>query len=124
MLAHQIFPITNFNDITYHMLSAIKATLYFKVGDLHAPNEAIADYSRPDYSSNQQQDSDFTPLQSEIVKIFRSCTLNEGLHVQTVLNSFKGRHNEQEIRSTIDSLVSEGHLYCTIDDDHFKCAYI
>jgi len=31
-----------------------------------------------------------------------------------------GRFSEAQLRETIDFLSNEGHLYSTIDEDHFK----
>ncbi len=46
--------------------------------------------------------------------------LDEGLSTSAVVNHLRGRLNESDVRRVVDELSSEGHLYSTIDDEHFK----
>jgi replication factor A2 len=43
-----------------------------------------------------------------------------GVHVDDVVTQLNGRFTEAQVRESVEHLVNEGHLYSTIDDDHFK----
>jgi replication factor A2 len=36
------------------------------------------------------------------------------------VTQLNGRFTEAQVRESVEHLVNEGHLYSTIDDDHFK----
>ena len=44
-----------------------------------------------------------------------------GCNVETVFTSLSNE-DVNEIRAAIDELSMEGHIYSTIDDDHYKCS--
>jgi replication factor A2 len=44
----------------------------------------------------------------------------QGVHVNEVVQQLNGRFSEPQVREAVEHLVNEGHLYSTIDDDHFK----
>ena len=62
-------------------------------------------------------------IQDLVLKFFQSkgeasdagCTINEAAAALGVNGV-----SEAQVRSHVDELVQEGHLYSTIDDDHFK----
>jgi hypothetical protein len=43
-----------------------------------------------------------------------------GISVQQIIQHLQGKHAEAEIRKANDNLSQEGHIYSTIDDEHFK----
>ena len=43
-----------------------------------------------------------------------------GINVQTVVTALTGRFTDAQVREAVESLVNDGHLYSTIDDEHFK----
>jgi replication factor A2 len=43
-----------------------------------------------------------------------------GVRVDDVVTQLNGRFTEAQVRESVEHLVNEGHLYSTIDDDHFK----
>jgi len=42
-----------------------------------------------------------------------------GVDVQIIISTLSGLYTEGVIQATISHLGEEGHIYCTIDDDHF-----
>ncbi|RMX42729.1 hypothetical protein pdam_00018968 [Pocillopora damicornis] len=51
-------------------------------------------------------------------RMITSCQHEEGMSVAEIKQ--KVRTSEQQIRSTLEWLSNEGHIYSTIDDDHFR----
>lgn len=47
----------------------------------------------------------------------------EGVSIQQLQSQLNGM-SEPDIRTAIDFLSSEGHLYSTIDEDHFKATSV
>ena len=45
---------------------------------------------------------------------------DEGVKIDVVAQQLNGRFTEAQVREAVEHLVNEGHLYSTIDDDHFK----
>jgi len=43
-----------------------------------------------------------------------------GINVQTVVTALTGRFTDAQVHEAVKSLVNDGHLYSTIDDEHFK----
>jgi replication factor A2 len=47
--------------------------------------------------------------------------LDSGLSIQQVVEQFGQRYGgEHAVREAVNRLVDEGHLYSTIDEDHYK----
>jgi len=49
-----------------------------------------------------------------------SCTRDEGLQRDEVAEQLNGKMSKKEVNDALDYLSGEGHIYSTIDDDHFK----
>lgn len=61
-----------------------------------------------------------TPIQMAILKQYKQCTAEAGLHVNSVVAALRGTYSEYDIRNTVNWLMSEAYLYQTIDGDHAK----
>lgn len=71
----------------------------------------------PDGSEN------FSPLQRDVLNIIRQQDGNsgndEGTGLDVVFRSIP-QHDQTKIREAVEHLTNEGHLYSTIDEEHFK----
>jgi len=63
----------------------------------------------------------FTPLQSQVLRIFEteSGQSDQGTSLQDVISRLPS-HSPTDIRRAIEFLSDEGHLYSTVDEEHFK----
>ena len=43
-----------------------------------------------------------------------------GINVQTVITALNGRFTSLQVHQAVELLVNDGHLYSTIDDEHFR----
>jgi len=55
-----------------------------------------------------------------VFKMLQGCNRDEGLHRDEVLQGLKGRLNKKEVDDALTYLSDEGHIYATMDEDHFK----
>lgn len=73
--------------------------------------------------SNQQMSSGNSfgnPKHDLVYKMVSGCQREEGINRDELEQQLKGKVNKQEITDSLDYLSGEGHIYSTIDDDHFK----
>jgi len=52
--------------------------------------------------------------------LIKGCREEQGLDKDSIVNQCRGKMNKNDIESAIDFLSNEGHIYSTIDEDHFK----
>lgn len=63
----------------------------------------------------------YNPEQNAVLNAIKSSNDDEsGISVNDILAQLQGKYKEEKVREVIDWLSSEGHVYSTIDDDHFK----
>ena len=48
------------------------------------------------------------------------CSREEGIDREELLSGLKNKITKSELDSALDFLSGEGHVYSTVDDDHFK----
>ncbi|KAI9013719.1 hypothetical protein DFJ74DRAFT_758430 [Hyaloraphidium curvatum] len=134
--------VENFNEVTAHELECISVTLYHRRGPPSANQVPAGDHANPyvvppvglarptganpyaqapagggiDPSSNLHPTA-----QRVMAVVHRSPDTNEGVHVQTIVAALRGQGiAEGEVRTQVQWLMDEGHLYSTVDDEHVK----
>ena len=55
-----------------------------------------------------------------VYNLIRQNTDDQGINITALLKEVKGKMSKQEMDSAIDFLSSEGHIYSSVDDEHFK----
>lgn len=58
--------------------------------------------------------------QNMVYKMIAACGREEGLSRDELATQLNGRVGKADVNSALEYLSSEGHVYSTIDDDHFK----
>jgi len=137
VVAFAVRPVTDFNEVTYHSLEAIFVHLG-RVKAMGAPPPAtpmmgVAPGSYATPTANMGAYTGGAPaantaaggesLQSKLIALFESpqaTSSDAGMSTDEVYAAFQSNYPAATIRQSIDNLVSEGHLYSTIDDNHFK----
>lgn len=145
-------PITNHNEITYHFLRAIFEHLHLTKGRAGGAAPQGQGMGMPQGGGGfgapaaggwgggapQQQQQQQPPmgggapaygntgggdsLGETIQNIVAACNDEAGMHVETVFNQLGGRYSREQVTNALNSLVSEAHLYNTVDDFHYKSA--
>ncbi|GLD98008.1 hypothetical protein PINS_up006705 [Pythium insidiosum] len=65
-------------------------------------------------------ESSFSPEQKAILDVLGTCTSDRGVKIDEIFGQLRGRITEDQLRDALNYLTSEGHVYSTIDENHFK----
>lgn len=128
VISHVIRPVTDFNEINYHLLEATAVHLYFTRGPpeslkekgLFVKNEGGNDNGT---TANGAAGTEGRPLPARLSqnarKVFHVLNSepqsNEGLHVHQIAQK-TGMTGEDVFRAG-DDLLQEGLIYTTVDDE-------
>lgn len=124
VIAFNLRPVTDFNEITYHFLEVVYCNAHngvraAKVETAGAAPEGSA-FAAPG-AATVAPAAGATCLDS-VNAIFNGPQGEDanGVNVQTVITALNGRFTDAQVREAVESLVNDGHLYSTIDDAHFR----
>lgn len=123
--AHLLRPITDFNEINYHLLEATATHLYFTRGPpptAGSRNTAGfgADSNAMDTSGGAGGSamSSLSPVARKFLMTLKNePQSNEGMHVQHL--SAKMGVGISEVYKAAEELVSQGMIFTTVDDDTY-----
>ncbi|CAL1536685.1 unnamed protein product [Lymnaea stagnalis] len=119
--AQRISPLTDMNELTCHILEVIYANATFSQEQTNtgvSSNAGAATSSSRDDTA-QGTIPGLTSLQGKIQMIIRNEQSERGCSFNDICNQLKNVA-PKAIRETIEFLSGEGHIYSTIDDDHFQ----
>lgn len=141
--AFMIRPVTDFNEVTYHLLAIIEAHLHntrgpittgkpgaagvvgglvgSSAGGMAAASAApgASDYGRTAAPAFDNA-SGLTAIQQQVLGVLTSGSSESGVSRATVIERLEGKFSVQQLNDALEWLSAEGHIYSTIDDDHFK----
>uniref|UniRef100_A0A0B6Y6T0 Replication protein A C-terminal domain-containing protein n=1 Tax=Arion vulgaris TaxID=1028688 RepID=A0A0B6Y6T0_9EUPU len=117
--AHKITQVTDMNELSFHILEVI----YANATNSQQQAAPVSGFSGGDKRAAVSMDvggqvPGLTPLQSQIQKIIRddqsgNCSIDDICqHLRTVA--------PKAIREAIEFLSNEGHIYSTVDEEHFQ----
>jgi len=134
--AFRMLPLRELNEITYHILECMNANIY------HASKGGSNDmYSTAPSSSNPLKNANLngaynndnghngggnsfgggglSGIYAQISNVIKQDKSSEGVHLRNICEYFK-TVSESKIREVLEFLSTEGHIYSTIDDEHYK----
>ncbi|WOO76833.1 Replication factor A protein 2 [Vanrija pseudolonga] len=128
--AQHIRPVTNHDEVYHHLLKAVYVSQSFRnpngaSGGAGAGAGAGANHS--DYAAaapaaiSANDYAHLPPLQRKVMEVVSAEEHDDGIHVSLVSRRC-GTANGEEVMEAIESLMSEGMLFSTIDDLHIKAA--
>merc|ERR1712130_410197 len=119
--------IKDFNQITHHFLECIYSHLLNKNdgsfgGNNNVNNSYNNNSNNGGFGGGNNQNNGLSMVQNMVLNIIQSPQFEHsetGCDVQVL---FERLQNEDvnDIRTAIDELANAGHIYSTIDDDHYK----
>jgi replication factor A2 len=145
IVAQRVRAVQDHNEITHHMLECLYVHLHNKRVTT-ATTDMMGLSSAPGYHAGNSYDyyagapassssaaaaagfgggdvggggGGFTPLQQAVLNLCRR-PAPQGVPLQEILAQLASMGDTNAIRSAIQFLTDEGHLYTTIDDEHFK----
>jgi len=122
--AFAIRPVTDHNEITYHLSQVMFQHAHFTKGQANAPGAGQANTNAATTGFGNM-DSGMMPVDEEVDRIFKDFETtmggnDAGYTVKDVVAASNNRLNEDAVMKSIHNLVDAGHLYSTIDDHHWK----
>jgi len=134
-----IRPLEDFNDLTTHLLEVIAAELQLKkVAKMlkDGPNFVsgtgfLTNRSNLNQSGFEDMDTSFggggggqvqglDSKQSMVFQLVDNCKEQHGVDKNAIVAQLRGKMTPKEINDILDFLSGEGHIYSTIDEDHYR----
>ncbi|NWT01791.1 RFA2 protein, partial [Mionectes macconnelli] len=124
LVAFKIMPLENMNEFTTHILETVNAHMILRKNLMSASGA-------PPFSSTVVRDTGgyggggsllvngLTAHQSQVLNLIKSCPVPEGMSLQELKLQLHSM-SMSTIKQAVEFLSSEGHIYSTVDDDHYK----
>ncbi|KAL9715212.1 Replication factor A protein 2 [Leucoagaricus gongylophorus] len=119
-------PITDSNEVFYHLAECITVSLTLQRGPPHnfgiAQQRSISDGSSAYQLNNdvtRDEYSNLPQLQQQVVRFLITQDDKNGVHIGVIARSLAGKVNAEELSEVIGWLMDSGYLYNTIDDNHY-----
>jgi len=142
MVAFRLLPVLDFNEITFHFLECIYTAMAAQRAQVPAhgawqeparPGQFIpAGPSAPPASSaaavnpyarqSAGTESGMNPLQQEIIRFVRTTTTPDdpsGVSLADIMRHAGAQGTVDMIRRELQRLQDDGHIFTTVDDEHF-----
>lgn len=123
--AFNIRPLLSMNELTNHMLEVINTSIHYASGgscgggmDPNATN-SLGGGGMKGGNSNNSDSNGLTGIQHEISAFIKQSKADSGSNVNELYDHFKN-YPQEKIKEAVEFLSNEGHIYSTIDDEHFK----
>lgn len=137
VVAFSVRPLDDMNEITSHMLEVVQA--HMALSKPHSTtsaggmNTSMSSMSRTNMGSmgvmggtgggysgaNNMVNNGLTASQNQVLSLIRSCPDQQGISLQDIRQRLSGM-SINIIKQAVDFLSNEGHIFSTIDEDHFK----
>lgn len=135
VVAFSMRPLEDMNEITSHMLEVVQAHMMLSKPEAMQVNEGggggmnsgASSMSRPamggtggGYSgANDMSSNGLNPSQNQVLRLIRSCSDAQGISIVDLKQRLSGM-SMAAIKLAVEFLSNEGHIFSTIDEDHFK----
>lgn len=125
-VAHGVREVTDSNEITFHLMECMFVDAHLKKsagmlpvgGDAGvAPTAPYGGDVKPQVVAEQM--GGLNDLQTRLMGFFNSDRSDNGLSVSSLLHNVP-MYNEMQVREAVETLMLQGNIYSTIDDNHFK----
>lgn len=130
VVAFSIRPLEDMNEITSHMLEVVQAHMMLSKPQTMQVGGGGGGMSRPamggtggsggGYSgANDMSSNGLNPSQNQVLRLIRSCPDAQGISILDLKQRLSGM-SMAAIKLAVEFLSNEGHIFSTIDEDHFK----
>ncbi|KAM8790968.1 replication protein A 32 kDa subunit [Rhynchonycteris naso] len=125
LVAFKIIPLEDMNEFTAHILEVVNAHMMLTKASSQ-PTGGRASISNPgmgdtgNFGGNSFIPTNgLTVAQNQVLNLIKACPRPEGLHFPDLKSQLQ-HMTVASIKQAVDFLSNEGHIYSTVDDDHFK----
>ncbi|XP_061290386.1 replication protein A 32 kDa subunit-like [Bos javanicus] len=112
-------------EFTTHILEVVNAHKMLSKSNSQ-PSAGKAPISNPgmgeagDFGGNNFIPANgLTVVENQVLNLIKACLRPEGLNFQDLKNQLQ-HMSVASVKLAVDFLSNEGHIYSTVDDDHFK----
>lgn len=128
LVAFKVIPLEDMNEFTTHILEVVNAHMILNKAH-NQPSASRAPVSYPgmggmgeagNFGGNSFMPvNGLTAIQNQVLNLIKACPRPEGLNFQDLKNQLQ-HMSVSSVKQAVDFLSNEGHIYSTVDDDHFK----
>ncbi|XP_054707628.1 replication protein A 32 kDa subunit-like [Uloborus diversus] len=133
VIAFNISPVRDANEITMHIAEVIHASMSVSVMDKQSSTGMASGFGSSSlltstgtvggtsdtFGMNAGISRNLTKPQQLVLQAVNACKDEQGINTGALFASLKSL-NRQSIQEALDFLSNEGHIYSTIDEDHYK----
>ncbi|XP_047454344.1 replication protein A 32 kDa subunit [Mugil cephalus] len=135
VVAFSIRPLEDMNEITSHMMEVVYAHMMLSKpqtvsGAPGGMSSNIMSLSRPAVGSmggmggsyagaNDMANNGLSGNQNQVLSLIRGCPDQQGISIQDLKQRLGGM-SMAVIKQAVEFLSNEGHIFSTIDEDHYK----
>ncbi|XP_009875441.1 PREDICTED: replication protein A 32 kDa subunit [Apaloderma vittatum] len=127
LVAFKIMPLENMNEFTTHILETVNAHMILrKISSLQSASRAPQSFHstglgdvRGYGGGGSLPMNGLTAHQSQVLNLIKNCHMPEGVSLQELRSQLPSM-SMPTIKQAVEFLSSEGHIYSTVDDDHYK----
>ncbi|KAJ7304196.1 hypothetical protein JRQ81_011728 [Phrynocephalus forsythii] len=126
LVAFKIMPIEDMNEFTTHLLEVVHAHMVLRIENTSTSTKTPQSVVPLEMSEMPNDDgNNATPVrgltshQSQVLNLIKTCRTTEGISFQDLKSQLHSM-NLQSLKKAVEFLSSEGHIYSTVDDEHFK----
>lgn len=118
---YDVRKITDFNEVTYHFLECIKTHYYLNKGSLSREvlQKKKAAVKQQAQEQGAQTDEELAGIIYNAINELAANAQNTGITTDELLAHLQGAVDEDFVRTSVHSWITEGHLFTTSDDQHF-----
>ncbi|EDW29210.1 GL19582 [Drosophila persimilis] len=118
LMVFKLLPVLDPNEVCTHLLEALNAR--YKAEDYQ--NKGGSSAMVPDFTASQSTAivNGLDPKQQAVFQAIKSNMSEEGINRKELKAKFS-HISDSELTNILDFMISEGHIYSSIDADHFIC---
>uniref|UniRef100_G3MPX1 Replication protein A C-terminal domain-containing protein n=2 Tax=Amblyomma TaxID=6942 RepID=G3MPX1_AMBMU len=118
--AFKVFPVTDLNELTLHLAEVVYANMALRVGfaSTSMKHEPM-DTSSNSFLGGAVSNLGLNQQQKLVYEVIRECTTNIGISFNEICSKLKSLSNNS-VRDVVEFLANEGHIFTTMDDEHYK----
>jgi len=124
LVAFRIFPVHDFNEFSCHILEVIHAQMLHQMLTSGGGGSIVSNAMDTTASNDNAPTTvkGLTPVQNKVLAFIRdlSPASESGPRIDKILAKFAGAFSDRQIREAIEFLSNEGHVYSTLDEDHYR----
>ncbi|KAG7469100.1 hypothetical protein MATL_G00125280 [Megalops atlanticus] len=134
VVAFSVRPLEDMNEVTSHMLEVVRAHMLLgkPQGTMGGGgmNTSMATVPRPGMGgfggmgggytgASDMSANGLSASQNQVLRLIRSCPDPQGISIQDLKQRLSGM-SASVIKQAVEFLSNEGHIFSTIDEDHFR----